>query len=197
MHHVPGREEQKKPNPPPLVPLPDPRGPNRRMHCDLWGPVRLSTKKNSYVMVITDAFTKFATAVALPGKEVMHVAPALLAHFYTFGIPQQLVTDQGREYCHELEMWTALKIRHDVTTPYHPRVTAPWRPSTRSSSTTSQQPWWTQRHQRWTGRRTWRHCSSPTTQRCRHQQMLRYSRQRLGMTQKCHCREESNIPGTR
>jgi transposase InsO family protein len=83
--------------------------------------VRSSKKKNSYVMVITDAFTKSATAVALPGKKAMHVAPALLAHFYTFGIPQQLVRDQGREYCNELEklMWRALKIRHDVTTPYH------------------------------------------------------------------------------
>jgi hypothetical protein len=42
------------------------------------------------------------------------VAPALLAHFSTFGIPQQLVTAQGREYCNELEklLWTALKIRH-------------------------------------------------------------------------------------
>jgi hypothetical protein len=68
---------KNKPNPPPLVPLPEPRGPNRRVHCDLWGPVRLSTKKNSYVMVITDAFTKFATAVALPEKEAMHVAPVL------------------------------------------------------------------------------------------------------------------------
>jgi hypothetical protein len=69
-------------------------------------------------MVITDAFTKFRTAVVLPGKEAMHVAPALLAHFYTLGIPQQLVTDQGQEYCNELEklMWTALKIRQDVTT---------------------------------------------------------------------------------
>jgi hypothetical protein len=88
----------------------------------LWGPVRSSTKKNSYVMVVTDAFTKFATAVAIPGMEAMHVAPALLSHFYTFGIPMQLVTDQGREYCNELEkhLWTALKIRHDVTTPYHP-----------------------------------------------------------------------------
>jgi hypothetical protein len=38
---------KNKPNPPPLVPLPEPRGPNRRVHCDLWGPVRLSTKKNS------------------------------------------------------------------------------------------------------------------------------------------------------
>jgi transposase InsO family protein len=113
---------KNKPNPPPLVPLPEPQGPNRRVHCDLWGPVRSSTKKNSYVMVITDAFTKFATAVALPGKEAMHVAPALLEHFYTFGIPQQLVTYQGRDYCNELEklMWTALKIRHGVTTPYHP-----------------------------------------------------------------------------
>jgi hypothetical protein len=67
---------KNKTNPPPLVPLPEPRGPNRRVHCDLWGPVRSSTKKNSYMMVITDAFTKFATAVALPGKEAMHVAPA-------------------------------------------------------------------------------------------------------------------------
>jgi transposase InsO family protein len=110
-----------KTNPPPFVPLPEPRGLNRRVHCDLWGPVRSLTKKNSYVMVITDAYTKFATAIALPGKEAMHVAPALLAHFYSFVIPQQLVTDQGREYCNKLEklMWTALKIRHDVTTPYH------------------------------------------------------------------------------
>ncbi len=117
---------KNKPNPPPLVPLPEPRGPNRRLHCDLWGPVRSSDKKNSYVMVITDAFTKFATAIALPGKEALQVAPALLQHFYTFGIPQQLVTDQGREYCNELEkiMWTALKIKHDVTTPYHPQCNA-------------------------------------------------------------------------
>jgi hypothetical protein len=109
-------------NPPPLVPLPEPRGPNRRVHCDLWGPVRSSTKKNTYIMVVTDAFTKFATAIAIPGKEAMHVAPTLLSHFYTLGIPLQLVTDQGREYCKELEkhLWTALKIRHDVTTPYHP-----------------------------------------------------------------------------
>jgi hypothetical protein len=73
-------------------------------------------------MVVRDAFTKFATAVAIPGKEAMHVAPALLSHLYTFGIPMQLVTDQGREYCNELEkhLWTALKIRHNLTTPYHP-----------------------------------------------------------------------------
>jgi hypothetical protein len=34
----------------------------------------------------------------------------------------QLVTDQGQEYSNELEkhLWTALKIRHNVTTPYHP-----------------------------------------------------------------------------
>jgi hypothetical protein len=67
-------------NPPPLVPLLETRGPNRRVHCDLWGPVRSLTKKNSYVMVDTDAFTKFATAVAIPGKEAMHVATALLSH---------------------------------------------------------------------------------------------------------------------
>jgi transposase InsO family protein len=82
----------------------------------------LSKKKNTYVMVVTDAFTKFTTAVAIPEKEAMHVALALLSHFYTFGIPMQLVTDQGRKYCNELQehLWTALKISHDVMTLYHP-----------------------------------------------------------------------------
>jgi transposase InsO family protein len=65
-------------------------------------------------MVVTDAFTKLTTAVAIPGKEALH--------FYTFGIPMQLVTDQGREYYSALQehLWRALKIRHDVTTPHHP-----------------------------------------------------------------------------
>jgi hypothetical protein len=105
--------------PPPLVPLLEPRGPNRRVHCDLWGPVRSSTKKDSYVMVVTNAFNKFATAVAIPGKEAMHVAPALLSHFYTFGIPPQLVTDQGREYCNKLKNKTVDQVEdqagHDNT----------------------------------------------------------------------------------
>jgi hypothetical protein len=35
-------------------------------------------------MVVTDAFTKFAMAVAILGKEAIHVATALLSHFYTF-----------------------------------------------------------------------------------------------------------------
>jgi hypothetical protein len=56
-----------------------------------------------YVMVVTDAFTKFTTAVAIPGKEALHVAPALLSRFYTFDIPMQQVTDQGREYCNALQ----------------------------------------------------------------------------------------------
>jgi hypothetical protein len=56
-----------------------------------------------YVMVVTDAFTKFTTAVAIPGKKALHVAPALLSRFYTFDIPMQQVTDQGREYCNALQ----------------------------------------------------------------------------------------------
>ncbi len=65
-----------------------------------------------------------ATATAIPGKEATDVAPAILAHFYTFGVPQILLTDGGREFRNSLQkqIWEAWGIRHDVTTPYHPPV---------------------------------------------------------------------------
>jgi hypothetical protein len=110
----------------PLVPLPAPRGCGERVHCDLFGPVATSCQKNNYILVITDSFSKHATATAIPGKEATNVAPAILAHFYTFGVPQLLLTDGGREFRNSLQkqIWEALGIRQDVTTPYHPQCNA-------------------------------------------------------------------------
>jgi transposase InsO family protein len=63
---------------------------------------------------------------AIPGKEATDVAPAILSHFYTFGVPKILLTDGGREFRNSLQkqIWEALSIRHDVTTPYHPQCNA-------------------------------------------------------------------------
>jgi transposase InsO family protein len=40
------------------------------------------------------------------------------------GIPEEIVTDQGKEFCNDLvkDLWQRLKVRHKTTTPYHPRA---------------------------------------------------------------------------
>jgi hypothetical protein len=52
--------------------------------------------------------------MAIPRKEATDVAPAILSHFYTFGLPKILLTDGGREFRNSLQkqIWEALGIRH-------------------------------------------------------------------------------------
>ena len=110
----------------PLQPLPAPTGPNKRVHIDLFGPLTSSESGNNFIMVITDAFSKFAIAKPIKGKAAHTVADAILQHLYVFGVPERIQTDQGLEFCNELErnLWDSLNIQHDVTTPYHPQCNA-------------------------------------------------------------------------
>ncbi len=115
-----------------LQPIPIPKGPNHRVHTDLFGPLKArdpsnnagSTKK--YVMVITDAFTKLARIYTIPNKEAKTTALKLYEDFCLWGIPNTIVTDQGNEWTNELmrNLWEALNIEHRFTTPYHPQSNA-------------------------------------------------------------------------
>jgi hypothetical protein len=53
----------------PLQPLPTTDQPNQRIHIDLFGPLKTSAQGNKMVLVMTDAFTKYAEAIAIPNKE--------------------------------------------------------------------------------------------------------------------------------
>ena len=60
--------------PTPLQPLPTTDQPNQRIHIDLFGPLKTSAQGNKMVLVMTDAFTKYAEAIAIPNKEAETVA---------------------------------------------------------------------------------------------------------------------------
>jgi hypothetical protein len=110
---------------PPLEQLPIPQGPNWRVHIDLFGPLKKSEKGNNYVLVMTDAFSKIVQLRSIAGKEATTVAQAVMdGWMYTFGVPKMIVSDQGTEFCNELQkaIWTKLQIEHKVTTPYHPQT---------------------------------------------------------------------------
>jgi len=111
----------------PLQPLPIPDEPNYRIHADLFGPMTAINMRKKYVLCITDAFTKFAVVTAIDNKGAETVARAIFEQWFCkFGIPAQLHTDQGKEFCNKLsnELMTLLNVRHTTTTPAHPQCNA-------------------------------------------------------------------------
>ena len=83
-----------------------------------------SKKGNSYILVLVDYATRYPEAVALPSVESERIAQELMAIFSRFGIPSELLTDQGSNFCSELmnQVYDLLKIRKLRTTPYHPQA---------------------------------------------------------------------------
>ena len=108
----------------PLKPLPNLSLPNQRIHADLFGPLKTSEKGKKFILVITDAFTKYAELIAIANKEADTVTEAIFNNWICrFGIPAELVTDQGKEFtattCKKL--WEQLDIIRSTTSPRHPQ----------------------------------------------------------------------------
>ena len=116
----------KKPAPAPLKNLPICEAPNERIHIDLFGELkRTSPEGNKYIMVMTDAFTKYAELVAIPDKKADTIAKAFFERWICrFSVPQTIVTDNGREFANKVvdELCDLLHVEHRTTSPYHPQA---------------------------------------------------------------------------
>jgi hypothetical protein len=114
------------PLPPQLLsPLPQCSEPNQRVHSDLFGPLKISEKGKKYILCITDAFTKYVELVALPDKEALTVTSAIFSRWICrYGIPLELITDQGREFNNQLsaELYRLLNLHHQTTAARHPQT---------------------------------------------------------------------------
>ena len=107
----------------PLEPLPQEAGPNFRVHMDLFGPLILD-RGCKYVMVMTDAFTKYVVLTPLSDKTSTTVIEAFFNNWVcTFGTPRQIVSDAGREFCNRVlaGLCEKLGIQQNMTTPFHPQ----------------------------------------------------------------------------
>ena len=109
----------------PLRPMPIADRPNERLHADLFQPGGMSGKGNKYILVLTDAFSKWVELVAIPRKDAQVVAEAIFNQWICRrGCPRSIVTDRGREFCNELsrELWERLEVDHKKTSAYHPQT---------------------------------------------------------------------------
>ena len=109
----------------PLHPLQVPDVPNCRVHADLFGPLKTSETGNKYVLVITDAFSKWTELVAIPNKEAETVAAAMYFRWICkHSCPKLIITDGGKEFCNKIsaELFRYLEVKHVHTSAMHPQT---------------------------------------------------------------------------
>ncbi|MCP3890134.1 MAG: transposase family protein, partial [Desulfobulbaceae bacterium] len=94
---------------------------NQKVALDLLGPLPVSNQGNKWILLIADYFSKWPVAVPLPNAEARTVAQAFIDYYVSiFGIPEQLHSDQGRQFESHLfaEMCLILGISKSRTSPY-------------------------------------------------------------------------------
>ena len=116
-----------KSNRAPLVPLEQPETPNSRVHIDLFGPLTSTGSGKKYIIVMTDAFTKYVELAASPSKEATVVAKAIFETWISrYSTPREIVTDGGKEFANDLlnQICAELGTLHKQTSPYPPECNA-------------------------------------------------------------------------
>jgi len=91
---------------------------------DVLSGLRQSDDGSTCMLVAVDYMTKWAEAYALPNEEASTCMNALYNGFFSrFGMPNQLHSDQGRNFESKLfgELTKLAGIRRTMTTPFHPR----------------------------------------------------------------------------
>ena len=83
----------------PLRSMPIIGTPFKRIALDLIGPITPETHEgHRYILTVVDYATRYPEAVALKEKTTESVAEALLSIFSRMGIPEEILTDQGRQF---------------------------------------------------------------------------------------------------
>lgn len=94
-----------------------------RVGIDILGPLPETVEGNRFILVVGDYWTKWMEAYSLPDHTASTVASTLVHQFIArFGIPDQIHSDQGREFESNLfqEMCQLLRIDKTKTTPWRP-----------------------------------------------------------------------------
>jgi len=97
--------------------------PFARVGIDIAGPYTVTSSGNRYILVISDYFTKWVEAYAMPNMEAKTVAEILVTQFVSrMGSPMIIHSDQGRNFESKLfkQVCSLLGIKKTRTTPFHP-----------------------------------------------------------------------------
>ncbi len=105
-------------------PLPIIRTPFSRLAMDMVGPLPPTLEGHRYILTVCDYGTRYPEAFALKSTTSKDVAKALMEMFSRTGIPEEILTDRGSNFCSELmrEFYAMMGIRSTKTSAYHPQT---------------------------------------------------------------------------
>nr|KAG5690554.1 hypothetical protein BaRGS_014687 [Batillaria attramentaria] len=108
----------------PLHPIPVPKKKWSLVGMGIIGPLQVTDRGNQYIVALTDHFTKFPVAKAIPCKSSEEVARFMYETICIFGAFDSLITDQGREFINfVLDILTdRFNINHRISSAYHPQT---------------------------------------------------------------------------
>ena len=99
-------------------------GPFERMGVDVLGPFVKSNAGNRYILVFTDALTKWPEAFATPHTQAELIAKIMVENiFATHGAPRTLLSDRGSNFLSQIVEATSLLLgtKRLRTSGYHPQ----------------------------------------------------------------------------
>ncbi|CAF4130590.1 unnamed protein product, partial [Rotaria sordida] len=107
-----------------LQPIPPPEGPFQLIGMDYCGPFKQTPRGNRYVLCLTDYFTRWVVAAAVPDCSAQTTAEALFNEYICkYGVPAVILSDQGTHFHNQLmeAMSKLIGYNHTYSTTYHPQ----------------------------------------------------------------------------
>ena len=111
------QENSRDPARAPIHPWEQPRQPWTRIHVDFAGPF-----EGSMWFIVVDAHTKWPEVIAMKTTTANNTITVLRSLFARYGIPTQIVSDNGPQFTSEeySQFCTRNGIRRTLVAPYHP-----------------------------------------------------------------------------
>ena len=94
-----------------------------RLSIDITGPHPISSARQKFLLTVVDHSSKWAEALSIRNQEASTIAKLLVDRLFCyFGMPLQILTDQGKNFESELfsEMCRCLDVEKIRTTIYKP-----------------------------------------------------------------------------
>ena len=98
--------------------------PFEKWALDFVGPISPMSRKKKYILVCTEYATKWVESKDLFRATEKSMVEFIDEEIFTqFGVPREIVTDQGSQFTSKLmkELTTKYGIRHCKSSPYHPQ----------------------------------------------------------------------------
>ena len=114
-------DRTKKTPPAPLNPVPLPRGPWDKIAADIKGPI--NTGGSKYLLVIVDYYSKWPEVIGINSISSQTIINAFRKVFARFGLPRELVTDNGTQFVsREIETFLReISVNHRTVALYAPQ----------------------------------------------------------------------------